>query len=51
VAVARAVVAISERRACWLLLLVRGTCRYEAVTREANAELREKLHVIDHLKS
>jgi putative transposase len=43
VAVARAAVAISERRACGLLLLVRGTCRYEAVTREANDELRQKL--------
>ena len=42
-AVARAAVAISERRACGLLLLVRGTCRYEAVTREANDELRQKL--------
>jgi putative transposase len=41
--VARAAVAISERRACGLLLLVRGTCRYEAVTREANDELRQKL--------
>ena len=34
---------MSERRACGLLLLVRGTCRYEAVTREANDELRQKL--------
>jgi putative transposase len=41
--VARAAVGISERRACGLLLLVRGTCRYEAVTREANDELRQKL--------
>ena len=40
---ARATVTISERRACGLLLLVRGTCRYEAVTREANDELRQKL--------
>jgi putative transposase len=41
--VARAAVGISERRACGLLLLVRGTFRYEAVTREANDELRQKL--------
>jgi putative transposase len=41
--VARAAVEISERRACGLLLLVRGTCRYEAVTRPANDELRHKV--------
>ncbi len=40
---ARGTVAISERRACGLLLLVRGTCRYEAVTRPANDELRRKV--------
>ena len=40
---ARAEVGLSERRACGLLLLVRGTCRYEAVTREANDELRQKM--------
>lgn len=34
---------ISERRACGLLLVGRGTCRYEAVTREANEELRQRL--------
>jgi putative transposase len=43
VAVARAAVSISERRACGLLMLVRGTCRYEAVTRQANGELRQKV--------
>ncbi len=42
-AVARAAVEISERRACGLLWTVRGTCRYEAVAREANQELRQKL--------
>jgi putative transposase len=41
--VARATVEISERRACGLLLLVRGTCRYEAVTRQANDALRHKV--------
>lgn len=40
---ARAAVSISERRACGLLLVVRGTCRYAAVIREANEELRQKL--------
>ena len=38
-----AAVEISERRACGLLLAVRGTCRYAAVARPANDELREKL--------
>ena len=38
-----AAVEISERRACGLLLLVRGTCRYEAVTRQTNDELRQKV--------
>jgi putative transposase len=41
--VARAAVKISERRACGLLSVVRGTCRYEAITRPANDELRQKL--------
>ena len=41
--VARAAVDISERRACGLLLVVRGTCRYKAVARPANDELRHKL--------
>ena len=41
--VARAAVDISERRACGLLLVVRGTCRYQAVARPANDELRQKL--------
>jgi putative transposase len=41
--VARAAVKISERRACGLLLVVRGTCRYKAITRPANDELRQKL--------
>lgn len=40
---ARAAVQISERRACGLMLLARGTCRYEAVIGEANEELRQKL--------
>jgi integrase len=39
----RAAVGISERRACGLLMVGRSTCRYEAVTREANEELRRKL--------
>jgi putative transposase len=43
VEVARAAVDISERRACGLLLVLRGTCRYKAVPRPANDELREKL--------
>ena len=34
---------LSERRACGLLMVERSTCRYEAVTREANEELRGKL--------
>jgi len=34
---------ISERRACGLMLLARGTCRYEAVIHQANEELRQKL--------
>ena len=42
VEVARAAVDISERRACGLLLVVRGTCRYKAVARPANDELRQK---------
>jgi len=41
--VARAAVEISERRACGLLMVVRGTCRYEAAIRQANDELRQKL--------
>jgi putative transposase len=41
--VARAAVEISERRACGLMLVVRGTCRYAAVIRQANEELRQKL--------
>jgi putative transposase len=41
--VARAAVEISERRACGLLMVVRGTCRYEAVTCPGNDELRQKL--------
>jgi putative transposase len=41
--VVRAAIGISERRACGLLIVGRGTCRYEAVTREANEELRAKL--------
>ena len=36
-------VKISERRACGLLMVVRGTCRYEAAIRQANDELRQKL--------
>lgn len=44
--VARAAVEISERRACGLLLVVRGTCRYEAVIRQANEELRQKLRAL-----
>ncbi len=40
---ARAAVEISERRACGLMLLARGTCRYEAVIGQANEELRQKL--------
>ena len=43
VAVARTAVQISERRACGLLLVVRGTCRYEAVSRQSNEELRRKI--------
>jgi len=43
VAVARTAVQISERRACGLLLVVRGTCRYEAVSRQSNEELRQKI--------
>jgi len=43
VALARAAVASSERRACGLLVVVRGTCRYEAMTRQANEELRQKV--------
>ncbi len=42
-AVARTAVEISERRACGLMLVVRGTCRYMAVIRQANDELRQKL--------
>ena len=38
-----AAVKISERRACGLLLVVRGTCRYGAVARQADEELRQKL--------
>jgi putative transposase len=34
---------MSERRACGLMLVVRGTCRYAAVIRQANEELRQKL--------
>jgi putative transposase len=41
--VVRAAVRISERRLRGLVMLGRGTCRYEAVTREANEELRDKL--------
>lgn len=43
VEVARAAVTISERRACGLLLVVRGTCRYQPVSRESNELLRQKL--------
>jgi putative transposase len=43
VAVARGAVQISERRACGLMLVVRGTYRYTAVIRQANDELRQKL--------
>ena len=43
VEVARAAVTISERRACGLLLVVRGTCRYQPVSHEANDRLRQKL--------
>lgn len=43
VAVVRAVVKISERRACGLMMVGRGSCRYEAVMRQANEELRKKL--------
>ncbi len=42
-AVARRAVQISERRACGLMLVVRGTCRYTAVIRQSNDELRQKL--------
>ena len=43
VVAARAAVQISERRACGLMLVIRGTCRYTAVIRQANDELRQKL--------
>ena len=43
VAVVRAAVGVSERRACGLVRVGRGTCRYEAVRREANEALRSKL--------
>jgi putative transposase len=43
VAVARAAVEISERRACGLLLVVRGTCRYQAVSRTENEQLRQRV--------
>ena len=46
VAVARAAMEISERRACGLLVVARGTCRYEAVIRQANEELRQKLREV-----
>ena len=39
----RAEARISERRACGLLLVVRGTCRYVSVTGDRNDELRQKL--------
>ena len=39
----RAETRLSERRACGLLLVVRGTCRYVSVTRDRNDELRQKL--------
>jgi putative transposase len=44
--VACAAVEISERRACGLLLVVRGTCRYEAVARPANDELRQQMRAL-----
>jgi putative transposase len=46
VAVARAAITISERRACGLLLVVRGSCRYQAVTRPADEGLRQKIREV-----
>lgn len=43
VAVARAAVSISERRACGLLLVMRGTCRYQAVSRTEDEPLRQRV--------
>ena len=43
VAVARAAVEISERRACGLLAVVRGTCRYQVVSRTENEQLRQRV--------
>ncbi len=43
VALARTAVQISERRACRRLLVGRGTCGYEAVSRRSNEELRQKI--------
>ncbi len=48
--VARAAVAISERRACGRLLVVRGTCRYAAVIRQSNDELRQRLRELAMLR-
>ena len=42
-AVTRAAVQISERRACGLLLVVRGTCRYQGVGRTENEQLRQRV--------
>jgi len=43
VEVARAAVEISERRACGLLLVVRGTVRYEVAQGSADDRLRDRL--------
>jgi putative transposase len=44
VEVARAAVEISERRACGLLLVVRGTVRYVSASADGNVRLRDRLH-------